>query len=90
VVALSTSFTLTLKAEAGGIEQPTPEHTTSDKAFVSVVATSKLRIWGNWKIWSKPYLFNGNICRENAGNLICLTPKQANNNRWFITSNSGN
>lgn len=90
VLALSTSFTFTLKAEAGGIQQPTPEPTTSDKPFVFVVATPQLRIWGNWEIWSKPYLFNGNICREKAGNLICLTPKQANNNRWSITSNSGN
>ena len=83
LVFLSTSFTLTLEAEAGGIEQSTPEPTTS-------VATPKLRIWGNWEIWSKPYLLNGNICREKVGNLICLTPKQANNNRWSITSNRGN
>jgi len=90
VGALSTSFTLTLKAEAGGIEQPTPESTISNKGFISIVATPKLRIWGNWQLWNKPYLLNGNICREKAGNVICLNPQQAKNTRWSITSKSGN
>jgi hypothetical protein len=92
VVTLSTSFALTLKADAGGIEQPTPESTItiSSKGFISIVAPPKFTIWGNWKIWSQPYLLNGNICREKAGNVICLTPQQASNYRWSRTSNSGN
>ncbi|MFB8788415.1 MAG: hypothetical protein U7123_06080 [Potamolinea sp.] len=92
VVALSTYFTLTLKADAGGIEQPKTETetNTSDKALISAVATPKFTIWGNWEIWSNPYLLNGNICREKAGNVICLTPQQAKNTRWNITSKSGN
>ncbi len=90
LVTLSTSFALTFKAEAGGTDQPTPESTTSDKPFASAVATPKFTIWGNWKIWSQPYLLNGNICREKAGNVICLNPQQAKNTRWSITSKSGN
>ncbi|MEQ9553788.1 MAG: hypothetical protein RIM23_29715 [Coleofasciculus sp. G3-WIS-01] len=68
------------KAQAGGGSQPIYPESRSDPSISSILATP------NWQIWSKPYWLNGNICRENQASLVCLTPKQAQENRWLIPS----
>jgi hypothetical protein len=69
-IALLESFGFYLvipKAQAGGIEQSSPE-LKPDKPAGSIASTS------NWGIWKNSYWLNGNICREKSANLICLTP----------------
>lgn len=71
---------LVSKAQAGGGSQPIYPESRSDQSISSILATP------NWQIWSKPYWLNGNVCRENQASLVCLTPKQAQENRWLIPS----
>jgi len=65
-------------AQAGGGYQPIYSESRSSQSISSIVATP------NWQIWSQPYWLNGNICREKEASVVCLTPEQAQENRWLI------
>ncbi|MEQ9621780.1 hypothetical protein [Coleofasciculus chthonoplastes] len=71
---------LVSKVQAGGGYQPISSESRFEQSVSSILATP------NWQIWSKPYLLNGNICREKEASLVCLTPEQAQENRWLIPS----
>jgi len=68
------------KAKAGGGYQPISSESRFEQSVTSILATP------NWAIWSQPYWLNGNICREKEASLVCLTPEQAQENRWLIPS----
>ena len=68
------------KAQAGGGYQPIYSESRFEQSVSSILATP------NWEIWSQPYWLNGNICREKEASLVCLTPEQAQENRWLIPS----
>jgi len=43
---------------------------------------SSSRLTPDWRNWSEPYVDGDSICRENNGDLACLTPTSAGNLRW--------
>lgn len=36
----------------------------------------------NWKDWSQPYIDRDNVCRENNGNIVCLSAESARYMHW--------
>jgi hypothetical protein len=84
-IALLESFGFYLvipKAQAGGSDESIPS-TTSPSLPAPNQNLPVLSVL-NWDKWGTPYWLNNNICRENKGNIICLSPKVALKIRWKI------
>lgn len=75
-------FVFPFKAQAGGREQPVPTpNSSSPKQPDEQLPTLSLL---NWDRWGSPYWLSDKICRENQGNIICLSPELARQVRWEI------
>lgn len=75
---------LAAKAQAGGYDESTPSITSPSLAAPD--RQSPVISLSNWDKWETPYWLNSNICRENNGNIICLSPQIARQMRWKIPS----
>jgi hypothetical protein len=69
-------------AQAGGSDEPIPS-TTSRSTTASNEKLSELFLL-NWDKWGTPYWLNSSICRESQGNIVCLSPQEAQEIRWEI------
>lgn len=75
-------FVLISKAQAGGYDEPIPPTTSSSPTAPNEqIPTLSLL---NWNEWGNSYWRNDMICRENNGNVICLSPQLARQLRWEI------
>jgi hypothetical protein len=70
------------KAQAGGYDKPIPSSISPSLT----APNQQLPVFSllNWDKWENPYWLNNNICRESQGNIICLSPKIAQQVRWKI------
>ena len=69
-------------AQAGGYDEPIPS--TSSPSLAASNEKLPALFLLNWDKWGNPYWLNNSICRENEGNVICLSPQEAQEMRWTI------
>ncbi|MDY6784954.1 MAG: hypothetical protein SW833_20840 [Cyanobacteriota bacterium] len=76
-------FVLVAEVQAGGRDEPIqPPTLNPQRPANEQPPTLSL----DWEQWETPYWSNDNICRENKGNVICLSPEVVRQLRWVIPS----
>lgn len=81
------SITDTPPALASGMPDPASlsNNPITPKSFVMPNNQQSLNIQKQPRpAWGLPYWLNGNLCREQGVDTVCLTPQEANNLRWPI------
>ncbi|MBD2329175.1 hypothetical protein [Alkalinema sp. FACHB-956] len=77
-------------AHAGGFDAPSSQYPASftssgdSSGLNSIQAKAPKPLNFNWKQWGEPFHQGDRICREQQGNLVCLSPQTAQQMGWQV------
>jgi hypothetical protein len=94
ILTILTSFAVisfhhqNFSAYAGGFDNPSSQYAPHSMSYPDMgrmsgqAAQMPQPLKFNWRDWSFPYTVGDRVCREQQGNLVCLTPTTAKKMDW--------